>query len=461
MAENDCIVITRFAPAPTGSLHIGGARTALFNYFWAHRNSGRFLLRFEDTDKARSSAQSEDAILEDLRWLGMEPDGEVVRQTSRLARHLEVLEELKARGVLYPYFCSGPAGSEPSLVHSCRNLSRDDAAARPEAGEPHCWRFKVNRGHDFIYFDKLRGAISVPMDSMEDFAVSRSDGSVTYLLAAVADDHDTGVSHVIRGEEHLSNVPKQEMIYSSLDWRPPEWVHIPMVLDLDRHKLSKRRGAVSIGEYRSRGWMPEAIVSYLATLSWSGAPSDRIVPIDELAALFDLDAVAKFSPLHDEERMVHFGKIRMGTVSDETLLDRCERMFASSAAYDDKISLIREIKPQCATYSELINGVQNELSLGAGDTNETVPDWFAGLSGVLAGIALTDWRADYITDTMKSFARGRSLKGREFFHPVRLFLTGASRGAPIGLILSCVGKEEILARFEHVIAHRVEEENFE
>jgi glutamyl/glutaminyl-tRNA synthetase len=391
----------------------------------------------------------------------MEPDGDVVRQTSRLARHLEVLEELKRRGVLYPCFCSGPAGAEQSSAHSCRHLSGGEANARIETGEPHCWRFKVHRGHDFIYVDKLRGSISVSTDSMEDFAVSRSDGSVKYLLAAVVDDHDTGVSHVIRGEEHLSNVPKQEMIYSSLDWNSPEWAHIPMVLDLNRHKLSKRLGAVSIGEYRSRGWEPEAIVSYLATLSWSGAPSDRIMPIGELAAAFDLDAVAKFSPLHDEERMAHFGKIRMSDAPDESLLDHCEHIFALHVAYDDKIALIREVKPQCATYSELINGVQNELSLGAVDSNETLPDWFAGLSDVLADIAVTDWRADYITDAMKSFARGCSLNGREFFHPVRIFLTGASRGAPIGLILSCVGKEKILTRLELVIAHRVEGENFE
>jgi glutamyl-tRNA synthetase len=450
LAENDRGAVTRFAPAPTGSLHIGGARTALFNCLWARRNDGRFLLRFEDTDKTRSSVQDEGAILEDLEWLGMRPDGDILRQTSRSARHSEISRELKELRLLYPCFCSGRTGEKPAAGHECRYIPADEAAARIDRGEPHCWRFNVRRGGDFAYRDRLRGKISVPADSIEDFAVERGDGSATYILASVVDDHDSGISHVIRGEEHLSNVPKQEMIYSALGWKAPEWVHIPMVLDLNRHKLSKRRGATSIGEYRSSGWAPEALVSYLATLSWAGAPTDRIAPIGELARIFDLDSVAKFSPVHDERRMAHFGKMSMDKISDELLLELCGGEIAPCFALEtpacEKTALIRELRPPCATVAELAASLKNELSPKDASESENPPEWLADLAVRLGGIQEADWRSGNITDAMKSFARERSLKGRDFFHPVRFFLTGSPQGAPIGLILSCVGKEESLRR---------------
>jgi glutamyl-tRNA synthetase len=465
LAGNDSGVVTRFAPAPTGALHIGGARTALFNYLWAKRNAGRFLLRFEDTDKARSSVRDEDAILEDLQWLGMAPDGDVLRQTSRGARHSEISRELKKLRLLYPCFCSGRTGEEPAAGHECRNIPAESAAARIDRGEPHCWRFKVARGGDFAYRDRLRGKISVPTDSIEDFAVERSDGSATYILAAVVDDHDSEISHVIRGEEHLSNVPKQEMIYSALGWIAPEWVHIPMVLDLDRHKLSKRHGAMSIGEYRACGWAPEALVSYLATLSWSGAPADRIAPLGELANMFALDSVAKFSPVHDERRMAHFGKMHMDKISDERLFELCRDelapCFAPETPAYEKIALVKELRPPCATVAELAASVKNELSLKDCAGSEKTPDWLEELRVQLCDIGETDWRAERISDAMKTFARKRSLKGRDFFHPVRFILTGSPQGAPIGLILSCVGKEESLRRLKRVQDHRLGGDNFE
>jgi glutamyl-tRNA synthetase len=263
--------VTRFAPAPTGSLHIGGARTALFNYLWARHSGGSFKLRFEDTDRTRSSAQNEREILDDLRWLGIEPEGFVLRQTSSSERHSAVLAELISRGFVYPCFCPAAetAGeNKVSSFHRCRDLSPSESARRIAEGEPHCFRFKVERGREFRFTDRLRGEMAVKADSIGDFTVARSDGSVMYLMAAVVDDHDTEVSCVIRGEEHLPNVPKQEMIYESMGWEKPEWVHIPMILDSKRHKLSKRSGAMSIGEYREQGWAPQALISYLATLSW-------------------------------------------------------------------------------------------------------------------------------------------------------------------------------------------------
>jgi glutamyl-tRNA synthetase len=449
-------VITRFAPSPTGSLHIGGARTALFNYLWAKHNGGTFLLRFEDTDKARSSTQYETAIFEDLRWLGISPDEEPVRQTSRRARHAEILDRMIKDGLVYPCFCPENGAHITAGVHRCREMPEDERNRKLSSGEARCWRFKVARGRVFTYTDRLRGEISVPADAIEDFSLARSDGSATYLLAAAVDDHDYHITHVIRGEEHLSNVPKQEMIYRAMRWNVPEWVHIPMILDHGRHKLSKRSGAISIGQYREDGWSPEAVVSYLSTLSWSEAPADRIVSMDELAGMFDIGSVARFSPVHDEGRMTHFGKIFMSNVPDKELLEWCGDSFGTVPGGlipdAEKLSLIRELLDSCATPAELAGGVRRELSWSRQDfAASAIPPWLTALSDRLAVIGDDEWRAFKIKDVMKDFARENGLKGRELFHPVRILLTGSPRGAPIAVILSCVGKEQYLKRLEYYL----------
>jgi glutamyl-tRNA synthetase len=446
-------VVTRFAPAPTGSLHIGGARTALFNYLWARRNNGVFRLRFEDTDQTRSSERNETAILDDLRWLGIEPDGHISRQTARAGVHTAALAELVSRGSVYPCFCPAAetAGEKRvSASHVCRDLSRAESGRRISEGEPHCFRFRVERGRSFRFTDRLRGEMTVKEDSIGDFTVARSDRSVMYLLAAVVDDHDTEISCVIRGEEHLPNVPKQEMIYEAMGWEKPEWVHIPMILDSERHKLSKRSGATSVGEYRDRGWAPQAVIAYLATLSWSAAPADRLASPEELAAMFDLDAVARFSPVHDEGRMAHFGKLYMAGLTDEYLAGEClgvlDKYAGGRADETDRTLLVGETRSACATVRELAESVANELSFGDEVLDGAAPAWIREFTERLASVSESEWRSDIILSAIKSFASEKSLKGREIFHPVRIFSTGRSRGAPIGIILSCIGREETLSR---------------
>lgn len=413
------------------------------------------MLRFEDTDKVRSSAEYETAIYEDLKWLGIFPDEEPIRQTSRSSRHAEILDRMIGEGWVYPCFCPESGARIADGVHRCRDMPEDERNRRLSSGEPRCWRFKVARGRVFTYRDRLRGEISVPADAIEDFSLARSDGSATYLLAVTADDHDYHITHVIRGEEHLSNVPKQEMIYRAMRWDAPEWIHIPMILDPGRHKLGKRSGAISISRYREDGWSPEAIVSYMSSLSWSEAPADRIASMDELAGMFGIDSVARFSPVHDESRMIHFGKIFMSNVPEEKLLEWCRDSFgpASPGAIPDseKISLIREVLDSCATRGELADGVARELSWSPQTGGEGVPPWFAALAGCLAAIRDDEWNASVIKDAMKEFARGKNLKGRELFHPVRVLSTGSQHGAPIAVILSCVGKERTLERFKYYL----------
>lgn len=438
---------TRFAPSPTGSLHIGGARTALFNYLWAARNGGAFLLRFEDTDRLRSSRESEVAILEDLAWLGLVHDGAVVRQSEREERHREILRALAERGRVYPCFCppEGASGARRSPHRcACRFLS---PAARREgerrAGGGFCWRFAVPEEEAFLRFrDRLRGEMRVRASSLEDFVVARSDGSCTYLFAVVVDDHDASVTHAIRGEEHLSNVPKQELIYRALGWSPPEWVHIPMILDERRHKLSKRSGAISIASYREAGWSPDAVVSYLATLSWAGAPADRLLSPDELAGSFDLDAVALVSPVHDRERMRHFGRLALARMPLPELYGALRGFFPADAGSTDadRLALIGELRPQCATVRELgeaLRGLFAELPASC----RGAPSFVRELACALSLYPGEAWTSSEIGVFLRKFQRARGLGGRDFFHALRLVLTGCDHGAPISLILACLGRE--------------------
>lgn len=440
-------VKTRFAPSPTGLLHIGGARTALFNYLWAKRNRGSFLLRFEDTDRARSSSKYADEILRDLAWLGIVPDGEALTQTSRFARHREALEMLIENGAAYHCFCPEEEKTNAPACSSCEcaELPPDERKRRATAGESHCLRLSVERGaQSHVFRDRLHGRIALPTESIGDFVLTRTDGSCTYLFAVVVDDHDAGITHVIRGEEHISNTPRQEMIYRALGWETPEWVHIPMILDEARHKLSKRSGAISLSAYRDEGWDPAAIVAYLATLSWSRAPADRLLSLSELSGLFDLNAVALSAPVHDPERLRHFGKLALGSVSAGTLADKMAERFPEAEERDslraDREAMIAELLPVCATERELEHALDAQFC-GAPEWEAAPPDWLAPLAQELEDISPDDWTPDNIKRGLQKFTKERDIKGEIFYHSLRFALTGKEDGVPVALLLACFGKK--------------------
>jgi glutamyl-tRNA synthetase len=456
------IVNTRFAPSPTGLLHVGGARTALFNYLWAKRNCGRFLLRFEDTDRARSSAEFEGAMLRDLEWLGILPDGDAARQTDRAARYSEALAELCRLGFAYACFCPPEEGGVTRpRADKCRFMPEGERARRMASGEHFCLRFAAPQGDgDFIFRDRLRGDLSVKLSSIGDFVLARSDGSPTYLFAVVVDDHDFNVTHVIRGEEHLPNTPKQELVYRALGWETPEWVHIPMVLDSGRHKLSKRSGAISVASYREDGWPPEALVSYMATLSWAGAPDDAISGADALAAAFDIGSVSLDSPVHDQERMNHFGKMAMRCLSVESLLSEFRALFPEppdgGADIDsDRAALIGELLPSCACKSELERSIGEAFLLRdpheqGGPADEA---WARDLRETLSSVAPEAWCSENLKNILRGFQKERGLKGKDLYHCLRMRLTGVGHGAPIALVMGCLGKGNTMGR----LGSRVEE----
>lgn len=324
MTQKDPSVRVRFAPSPTGMLHIGGARTAIYNWAFARSTGGTFVLRIEDTDPERSTEENTQIILRAMRWLGLDWDeGPEVDgpcgpyfQTQRTDTYQAALDELKAKGAAYPCFCSkeeldakrakaeAEDGGYAGYDGTCRALSAEEAQKRIDAGEPHVWRLAVPKDRGPIEFDDaVYGHMSFPSDVMDDMIVQRSDGTFTYNFAVVCDDANMGITHVIRGDDHLSNTPRQILIYEACGFDVPTFAHLPMILGADGRKLSKRHGATSVEEYRDRGYLPQAMVNFLALLGWSLDGDTTIIPEDVLCSSFDLDRINRKDSVFDEKKL--------------------------------------------------------------------------------------------------------------------------------------------------------------
>ncbi len=317
-------VRVRFAPSPTGKLHIGGARTAIYNWAYARATGGTFILRIEDTDPERSTEENTQVILRALRWLGLDWDegpevggdfGPYI-QTARMQTYADALEVLKANDACYPCFCTkeeldakrataeATEGGYAGYDRTCRDIPKEEAEARIKAGEPHVWRLKVPDGHGPITFDDaVYGHVSFPADVMDDMILVRSDGAPTYNFAVVCDDSNMEITHVIRGDDHLSNTPRQILIYEALGKPVPTFAHLSMILGPDGKKLSKRHGATSVEEYRDHGYLPDAMVNFLALLGWSLDGETTIIPRDVLAGRDRLDRITEEDAIFDETKL--------------------------------------------------------------------------------------------------------------------------------------------------------------
>ena len=404
-------------------------------------------MRFEDTDRARSLEVYKEQIKTDLEWLGLNWNENVVSQSQRLDRYNQVREDLHREGKIYPCFCS----QNTVLRCDCPTISASDKEERMKH-ESHCWRLFVDSKGSTTFKDALHGDVTISHDNFGDIVLFRSDGWPTYLFAVVVDDHDMAITDVIRGEEHLSNVPKQLLIYEALGWTPPRWVHIPMILDYERQKLSKRTGAMGISEYREAGWLPEAISAYLATLSWSQAPTDRILSPEQLAGLFDLTHVALAAPVHDEGRLRYFGKMSMNNPKNEPALQLFIAQVFPSISSETKRDLKEEIIPECANFSDFQNEVQSLLnaplvSIFEGDS----PSWFPIVVDALQEIEDCDWNSENVKSVFKSTMKKNDVKGFQFYHPLRLALSGTEKGIPLPLLCAVIGKEESLARLQRFL----------
>ncbi len=459
----------RFAPSPTGHLHVGNARTALFNWLLARGQQGTFILRIEDTDLERSTKASEQAILDDLRWMGLQWDEGVeaggsfgpYRQTERLRNYADHAARLLADGTGYYCFCSAEtldaqrkaqlaAALPPKYAGTCRNIPAAEAFARKAGGEPAVIRLRVPERREVAFTDVVRGLVTFHTDVIGDPVLVRSDGIPAYNFAVVIDDAEMEVTHVIRGEDHISNTPRQILVYEAFGYTPPAFAHLSLVMGPDHAPLSKRHGATSVREFREKGYLPESLVNYLALIGWSPGQNEELLPAEELARRFRLENVAHSAGVFDEDKLAwvnrHYLKLcapdRLAELAEPHLRARGQVVGPLSAAARD---WLEQVLPAMATSVDRLPQLADRLEAvfrPAGGPLESEPglaEVASALAAELAGgLRLID------KDTFRAMA-GRvkdrtGLKGKALFHPIRVILTGAAEGPELDLILPAIDR---------------------
>ena len=456
----------RFAPSPTGHLHVGNARTALFNWLLARGQSGTFILRIEDTDLERSTRESEQAILDDLRWMGLQWDEGVevggaygpYRQTERMQSYAAHTERLLAEGKGYYCFCSADtleahrkaqlaAGLPPKYAGTCRNIQPDEARRRKENGEAAVVRLRVPEGRNVTFNDVVRGEVTFHTDVIGDPVLVRSDGIPAYNFAVVIDDALMKVTHVIRGEDHISNTPRQILLYEAYGYQPPLFAHLSLVMGPDHAPLSKRHGATSVREFREKGYLPEALVNYLALIGWSPGQNDELLPADELARRFRLENVAHSAGVFDEDKLAwanrHYLKIcdadRLASLAEPHLRERGQIVGDLSA--DARAWLVNVLPGMAASIDRLPQLADRLESVFVFQATPEPID--ANLAKALAE-ELTASPRLIDKDAFRALANRvkdrTGLKGKNLFHPIRVILTGSHEGPELDLIVPAIDR---------------------
>ncbi|HVB67579.1 MAG TPA: glutamate--tRNA ligase [Acetobacteraceae bacterium] len=461
-------VRTRFAPSPTGLLHIGGARTALFNYLFSRHHGGEYLLRVEDTDRARSTEEATQVILDGLAWLGLAPDAPPVFQSTRAARHVEVAHALLTSGHAYRCFCTpqelaamreaaAAAGRPPRYDGRWRD--RDPAEAPP--GVAPAIRLKASRDGETVVDDLVQGSVRVANAELDDMVILRSDGSPTYLHAVVVDDHDMGITHVIRGDDHLTNTFRQVQIYQAMGWAPPRFAHIPLIHGADGAKLSKRHGAVSVLEFREQGYLPEALCNYLLRLGW-GHGDAEVIGREEAIALFDLAGVGRAASRMDYAKLTHLNGIYLRAADDARLvhevLERLARRgdLALGAIAAGRIrALMPGLKERAKTLVELADSaafLARTVPLPMEPKAAAVlsPEARIMLRELAPALAATDFSIVALDAALRAFAETTGRKLGQVAQPLRAALTGSTVSPGIDATLAALGRDEALARIAAV-----------
>ncbi len=466
-------VRTRFAPSPTGYLHLGNARTALLNWLVARRHRGRFLLRFEDTDLQREASGAEEVIHESLDWLGLTPDEGPraggphgpYRQSERGDLYRAEAEGLLERGRAYRCYCSPDEleerrrealerGDQPVYDGRCRDLSAErERALRSEGREPTV-RFRVEPGPVAVR-DRVRGEVTIEGSEFGDFVILRSDGRPTYNFAVVVDDIDMEITHVIRGSGHLSNTPKQVLLYRALSAPPPEFAHIPLVLGPDGSNLSKREGSPSVLEYRRRGFHPDGVVNYLSLLSWSSESGREVLDREELVREVDLDRIGASDAALDPEKMewlsgqhvrredpARLAEALSGFVPVEELALGGEDLLRFAEVVRDRIHLFSEARDDAETIFGEPDPARPEIRDAlAGDSTRAV------LSELLEELESLDrWEREGIEEAVDRASRASGVRGRDLYHPLRAALTGELEGPELGSVIWAQGRERSTRR---------------
>jgi len=466
-------VVTRFAPSPTGFLHIGGARTALFNWLFARHHGGRFLLRIEDTDRARSTDAAVAAILDGLHWLGLDWDGEAVFQSTRAERHRDAVRQLLAMGAAYHCYASvdeltamreqAKAQGRP-FRYDGRWRDRDPADAPP--GVPPVVRLRAPETGETTIRDLVQGDVTVAHAQLDDMVLLRADGTPTYMLAVVVDDHDMEVTHIIRGDDHLSNAFRQHGLYRAFGWPVPEFAHVPLIHGPDGAKLSKRHGALGVDAYRDLGYLPEALCNYLLRLGWSHG-DDEIISREQAVAWFGLEAVGRSPARFDFAKLGNLNGIYMRSADPERLLDLVMaalplhpgetaspharvRIAEGLAGLRERAKTIAELAQQARIYA-----LDAPLPIDAAAYALLTPAARDHLRRLRPTLAAADpWTADVIEAAVRGWVEAEGdpkLRLKDVAQPLRAALTGATVSPPIFAVMQTLGRTESLARLDFVL----------
>ncbi|TWA89913.1 glutamyl-tRNA synthetase [Azospirillum brasilense] len=460
-------VVTRFAPSPTGFLHIGGARTALFNWLYARHHGGTYLLRIEDTDRQRSTDAAVDAILDGLSWLGLDWDGDAVSQFARKDRHAEVAQQMLAAGRAYHCYASPEELEEMRAAQKAAGQPvrydgrwRDRDRSEAPAGVKPVIRLKAPQEGETVLKDRVQGEVTVQNAQLDDLILLRADGTPTYLLAVVVDDHDMGVTHVIRGDDHLTNTFRQIQIYNAMGWDLPEFGHIPLIHGPDGAKLSKRHGALGVDAYRDMGYLPEAIRNYLLRLGW-GHGDDEIIPTEQAVEWFNLEGIGRSPSRFDFAKLENLNAHYMRQADDARLVGlaapRLEAELGRALTESERDLLTRAmngLKQRARTVVDLAQSARFYLAARPLAMDEKAAALLDEKGrGVLTDLAArfaaeANFTAAALEALVRAFAEERGEKLGKIAQPLRAALTGSTVSPPIFEVAELLGRTETLARMK-------------
>lgn len=477
----------RFAPSPTGYLHIGGARTALFNWLFAHKMGGKLILRIEDTDTERLKEDSVSQILTSLKWLGINWDeGPEVGgdcgpyyQSERLSLYKKYAEQLLAEGKAYYCFCTSEeleaerekqrAAKQPfRYARTCRELSKEEVERRIAAGEKPSLRVKIPVDGSITVHDLIHGDVTFNMDQFDDFVIVKSNGMPTYNFAVVVDDHLMGMTHVLRAEEHLSNTPKQLLIYEALGWEPPKFGHMPMILAPDRSKLSKRHGATSVEEFRSQGYLAEAIVNYLTLLGWGPGDERELFSLQETVQLFELEQMSKKAAIYDTKKLTWMNGQYLSELPLEKILPEAKPFFINDGLVTEDwfadheeyfAKLVDVVRVRVKTLQEVADAASYFFKEVEAYDEKGVAKHFKPEAVPLLEQCIAAIEADEVYDLASTeaaynkIAADNNLALGKVIHPTRLALTGRTVSPGMFDVMVLLGKEKTLARLRKAVEY--------
>lgn len=478
------MVRDRFAPSPTGDVHIGSLRTALYNYLYAKKNGGDFLLRLEDTDRTRLKEGAVDTLMEALYTTGVIPDeglilenGEVAQkgehgpyiQSERLDIYQDAIKKLLDEGHAYYCFCTKErldevreaqraAGETPRYDGHCRDLSPEEVKERLDRGEPYVIRLKLPENRDISFDDAVRGHVTINTNDLDDQVLIKADGFPTYHFAVVVDDHDMGITHVIRGEEWLPSTPKHVYLYELFGWDQPEYVHLPNILNADHKKLSKRQGDVSVQDFLEKGYLPEALINYLALLGWSPEGDQEIFSLEELAEAFDLSRINNSGAVFDRDKLNWFNAHYIKEMSAEDLKEQVKRFLREDQKLTDEqldklVPIVQERIEYFAQIPEIVDELMRNDFVPESDEEiellqaETTPILRQALIEKFNELETFDQPSvQGVFKQIQKEHKKDKIRGKMLYMPARIMLTGEMHGPDLAAIISFMGRDEAVAR---------------